>query len=82
MQGEEVQQRIETIDKSLLESIRPKMFWGKTGVEVRHEKNFDHSCAILEQHGLAVNAKELTVFEFLNRLNILKKQLPKDAKSN
>lgn len=71
---------VDGIDEYLLTFIKPKLFSGKNSVEIRYDKQFDEMCVYLS-HELGVKPKELTVMEFYNAIEYLKK-VKKNGKSN
>lgn len=64
---------VEHIDREMILMITPKVYGGREGEEVRRMKAFTNNALIVEQT-LNVSAKELTVREFLQAVEIVKKQ--------
>ena len=77
-QGVSLKQQIDVIDTLLLAVFKPSVFGGRNGVEVQFTKAFEQSCILLAQKGLAANikqAKELSVLEYYEALEVIRKQV-------
>lgn len=70
---------IEAIDAELFSYIKPKIFSGNKSAELVYIKEFEQACAIIAKF-LKIEPKKLTVFEFYNSLEIIKKQQPTKVK--
>lgn len=70
---EEYENKIEQIDLFLLGKMKPKIFHGKDGVEVRTILGFESTCTMLEYHKLTSDAKKLTTISFYEKTITLKK---------
>ena len=67
---------IEEIDNYLLDMYRPKAFHGPQGVEVNFFRSFQDNCVLINQN-TNLDADRLTVIEFLQTLDYLKRQFKK-----
>lgn len=83
IKGEDVENKIETIDNYLMSAFPPQKFSGNQGLEVAQKKDFENACMLISQH-MSVDPDSLTIFKFYQRLEQLKKQFKeaKDAKRN
>lgn len=70
---------IDAIDTELFGYIKPKVFNGPKSAELAYIKDFEQACAIITKF-LSIDPKKLTVFEFYNSLEIIKKQQPTKVK--
>lgn len=65
---------IDTIDLNIFNSLyNPKSFSGNTSVEIAYDKQFENACIIIAQK-LNLNAKNMSVLQFYNALDNIKKQ--------
>jgi hypothetical protein len=71
-------EEIEMINKYFINTIEPKNFntSDPKGVLVEMDNSFEDVCFLLEHHGVS-NPKELSVYEFQKRLEIIERKLPK-----
>lgn len=72
---------IEAIDNSLLMFFKPKVFSGTDSLEIEYDKNFEDMCLMLSQK-LTINAKDLSVLEFYNSFEYLKKMVKSQERAN
>ena len=72
--GEDVGDKIKKIEDDIFGMSTPKEFIGKNAVHIKSFMNYNTTSAILKQNRLG-DTKVLTVVEFYNALDILKKQL-------
>lgn len=66
------QQADELVDRLVL-FIKPKVFTGHDGVEVRHDKDFESMCLMITKE-TGRDAKQMTVLEYYNAYEYLTKQ--------
>lgn len=71
---------IETIDRYMLGLNKPKIFTGVNSVEIKYDKQFENACLFISQK-TNTDAKKMTVLQFYNALNTLKKQVEAESKS-
>lgn len=72
--------QIEEIDTKLLGLHSPKSFIGSESVEVRYTKQFENACLLIAQK-TSIDAKNMTVLQFYNAIENIKKQAEAEAKS-
>lgn len=68
---------IQEIDDYSLSLYKPKMFFGKKSVEIQYDKQFENSCLLISKQ-TGSNAKSMTVLQYYNALELIKKET--DAK--
>lgn len=73
-------EQIIEINEYMFSLYKPKSFYGSESVEVKHDKQFEMSCALIGQE-LHINAKNMTVLEFYSALDIIKKQAEAKVKA-
>lgn len=81
----EVEDQIEEIEKEIFGKYKPIKFQGADGYEVKEIKSFEKTCVFLQQNGIHKHAKEMTAFELLQSVEIVRQQIKKslkDGKSN
>jgi hypothetical protein len=66
-------EKLKPIDDYFYEKSEPKKFWGSDGFEVQHDKEYESTCGVMEQH-LSRDPKSMTVFEYYSRIEELKKK--------
>lgn len=74
--GEDVTQACEEIEIRLAMLIKPRIFFGKKSEEIAYDKLFEEMCLILSQN-LQVQTQNMTVLQFYNAFEYLKKQMKK-----
>lgn len=57
--------------KQIYKESKPQKFTGPNSVLLEHKKNFESSCAVIEEH-YGLNIKEMSVFEFYSRIESIK----------
>lgn len=73
---EQGQQEIDTMREKLVLFEKPRVFTGRDGLEVRHDKEFETMClAITSETGR--NAKDMTVLEYYNAYEYLREKVRK-----
>lgn len=70
---------IEDIDVYLFGMYHPNVFIGSSSVEIKYDKQFDNSCILISQKA-NLDARSMTVLQFYNVLDIIKKQCEAEAK--
>ena len=70
--GEDMDQYRKAIEARLALLSKPRIFWGAKSVEIEYDKQFEEMCLILS-HNLQVNPYSMTVLQFYNAFDYLKK---------
>lgn len=70
--GEDMEQHRKAIETRLALLSKPRIFWGAKSVEIEYDKQFEEMCLILS-HNLQVNPYSMTVLQFYNAFDYLKK---------
>lgn len=68
---------IQEIDDYSLSLYKPKIFFGKKSIEIQYDKQFENSCLLISKE-TGSNAKSMTVLQYYNALELIKKET--DAK--
>ena len=76
---EERQKMIQDLRDRLVLFIKPKVFTGHDGVEVRHDKDFETMCLMLTKE-TGRDAKKMTVLEYYNAYEWLAKKAKNERK--
>ena len=71
---------LERIEAFFYKNLKPNVFWGHAGIEVQHDKSFETACALINQ-SRGKDPKLMTVIEYLQTLELMKKQAPKKSHS-
>lgn len=71
---------ISEIDEFMFNLHKPKSFSGQDSVEIAYDKQFENACLLISQEA-NLDAKKMTVLQFYNTLNNLKKQAEAKAKA-
>lgn len=78
--GEKVNEKEEEMVSDFFYSLlKPTVFWGEKGAEVKHWKDFEMTCNLMRQYGVP-EPKKLSVREWYQYLADLTKQLKPKAK--
>lgn len=78
--GTDNSELIELIDLNLLNTLcSPKSFYGSTSIEILYDRQFENACLIISQK-LNLDAKRMTVLQFYNALDNIKKQAEAEMK--
>lgn len=78
--GRDRSDEIATIDAFIFAMYSPKSFAGSGSVEIKYDKQFESACLIIAQKTNA-DAKKMTVLQFYNALDVIKKQAEAESKS-
>lgn len=70
--GENMEKARKVIETRLALLSKPRIFWGIKSVEIEYDKQFEEMCLILS-HNLQVNPYSMTVLQFYNAFDYLKK---------
>lgn len=70
--GEDMKELRDKIETSMALLSKPKIFWGTKSVEISYDKQFEEMCLVLS-HNLQVNPYTMTVLQFYNAFDYLKK---------
>lgn len=70
--GENMEESCKAIETRLALLSKPRIFWGAKSVEIDYDKQFEEMCLILS-HNLQVNPYTMTVLQFYNAFDYLKK---------
>lgn len=79
--GENKEAEIENIDRVMLSFYKPRFFSGENSVEIQYDKQFESSCLLIAQK-IGLDAKKMTVLQFYNALDTIKKQAEAEAKQH
>lgn len=77
LRGTDHTNQIEQIDNFLLTLSKPKCFWGKDNAEINYDKQFEDMCLLLSQK-LMIHPREMSVLQFYNAFEYLKKSIVKN----
>jgi hypothetical protein len=55
------------------------VYGGKDGLIVKTDKQFENNCILLQQEGIS-NPKQISIIEFYQAIELIKKQREKDGK--
>lgn len=78
--GEDVTRDCEEIEVRLAMLIKPRIFSGNKSAEIAYDKQFEEMCLILSQN-LQVQPQNMTVLQFYNAFDYLKKQMKKQRRN-
>ena len=73
-------QKIEALDIALLNMHNPKSYSGANSAEIEYDKQFESACLLISQK-TNTDAKNMTVLQFYNALDIIKKQVEAKSKA-
>ena len=71
---------IADIDRLILAMCKPKLFYGPESIEVKHERDFNNACLLIAKE-LNYDTNNLTVLQFYNALELIKKQTEAKSKA-
>lgn len=74
--GKDVSEACSNIELRFAMLMKPRPFFGKKSAEIEYDKQFEDMCLVLA-HNLQVQVKDMTVLQFYNALEFLKKQMKK-----
>lgn len=74
--GKDVSEACSNIELRFAILMKPRPFFGKKSAEIEYDKQFEDMCLVLA-HNLQVQVKDMTVLQFYNALEFLKKQMKK-----
>ena len=72
-------QEIEQIDSFLLTLAKPQIFSGKESTEIKYDRQFEDMCLFLSQE-LSIDIDKLSVLQFYNSFEYIKKQRKKNGR--
>lgn len=72
--------QIRKIDDDMFSRYRPNNFVGSESVEVKYDRQFEDSCLLISQKTNA-DAKRMTVLQFYNAIDNIKRQAEAEAKA-
>lgn len=72
--------QISEIDTILFGMYKPGIFIGGDSVEIKYDKQYENACLIISQKA-NMNAKNMTVLQFYNALDVIKQQMDAETKS-
>lgn len=78
--GENVEQACKEIEIRLAMLIKPRIFSGERSAEIAYDKQFEEMCLVLSQN-LQVQPQRMTVLQFYNAFEYLKKQAKKNKRN-
>lgn len=68
------------LDNFLFEQIKPKIYHGREGLEVRFVKSFEETCIIINQN-VNKDPKKMTTLEYYQALEVIRKQAEESKKN-
>lgn len=74
---DDLETRIQALDRAILSMNPPKVFTGYNGVEVQMIAGFEDSCQLLQQLKIEFNPRSLSTFSFYRAIENARKQLEK-----
>lgn len=75
--GADVKEQCDKIDAQLAILAKPRIFGGAKSVEISYDKQFEDICLLLTQN-LQIQPREMTVLQFYNAFDYLKKIMKKN----
>lgn len=75
--GEDKGKEISDLEANMAMLARPRLFTGNRSVEITYDKQFEDMCLILTHH-LQVDTKMMTVLQFFNAFDYLKKMMKRN----
>ena len=72
-------EKIEALDCLLINMHSPKSFIGSGSVEIKYDKQFESMCLLIAQK-IGLDAKKMTVLQFYNAIDNIKKQIEAESK--
>lgn len=72
-------EKIEELDRLLINMSSPKTFIGSESVEIKYDKQFESMCLLIAQK-VGLDAKKMTVLQFYNAIDTIKKQIEAESK--
>lgn len=78
--GVDVAAEVEEMDAEMFKSYKPKNFDGGGSAEIAYDKSFENACLIITQK-TGADAKKMTVMQFYNALDMVKRQAEAESKS-
>ena len=78
--GTDNSDQINSIDDFIFLSHSPKLYTGSESVEVKYDKQFESTCLLIAQK-TNMDAKKMTVLQFYNAIDNIKRQAEAEMKS-
>ena len=78
--SDERKRRAEELRERLILYVKPKVFTGHDGVEVKHDKDFETMCLVITKE-TGRDAKRMTVLEYYNAYEYIKNQQKRQNKA-
>ena len=72
-------EKIKELDSLLINMSSPKAFIGSESVEIKYDKQFESMCLLIAQK-VGLDAKKMTVLQFYNAIDTIKKQIEAESK--
>lgn len=72
--------KLEDIENAAFQGYQPKIFSGSDSVEIKYDKQFENTCLLIKQK-IGADAKQMTVLEFYNAVDLIKGQSEQELKS-
>ena len=73
-------EQINIIDALMFKGYSPKLFTGSESVEIKYDKQFESTCLLIAQK-TNMDPKKMTVLQFYNAFDNIKKQIEAESKS-
>lgn len=77
--GVDNSESINSIDELIFSEYKPKLFIGPESAEIKYDKQFETTCLLISEQ-LNVDPKQMTVVQFYNAVECIKKRADKEAK--
>ena len=78
--GTDTEDEVVALDKTAQDKYKPKTYTGSDSVEVKYDRNFESTCLLIIQK-TGADAKRMTVLQFYNAVDNIKKQTEAEMKS-
>lgn len=78
--GTDTEEEVAAIDKAVQDKYKPKTYTGSDSVEVKYDRHFENTCLLITQK-TGADAKKMTVLQFYNAVDNVKKQVEAEMKS-
>lgn len=66
-------EQIQEIDNYSFSLYKPKVFYGNKSVEISYDKQYENSCLLISKE-MGADAKKMTVLQYFNALELIKKE--------
>lgn len=80
IKGDEVEDKIRSIDEFLMSRVKIQNYFGAKGLQVQMIKKFEEMCVMMNQYGVSGDSKRMTTLSFYQSLEAIKSQVKKGRK--